>query len=58
MVRVIVTGVAGRMGSTIVRLIQNEPEMEIVGGTEVKDYEGIDIGVAARIKDVGIQSYL
>ena len=34
MIRTVVTGVTGRMGSTLVRLVGADPGMEVVGGTD------------------------
>lgn len=34
MVRTLITGIAGRMGSTLERMVQADPELELVAGTE------------------------
>ena len=56
MIRTIVTGVNGRMGATLVRMAGNETDMRVVGGTEKKgsDVLGVDVGIAARFKEVGV----
>jgi 4-hydroxy-tetrahydrodipicolinate reductase len=49
--RVVVTGVTGRMGSLLVRLIRDTPGFTLVGGTERPGSPavGLDVGLAARI---------
>src|SRR5712692_1441227 len=56
MIRTIVTGVNGRMGATLVRMVGSEADMRVVGGTERKGSEflGVDVGAAARFKEVGV----
>jgi 4-hydroxy-tetrahydrodipicolinate reductase len=56
MIRVVVTGVAGRMGGTLVRMVQDEPGMSVVGGTEQKASPviGQDVGVVARLPALGV----
>jgi len=55
-VRAVVTGVGGRMGGTVVRLIRGERGMEVVGGTEAKGSPavGADIGELAHLPRLGI----
>lgn len=54
MVNVIVTGAAGRMGSTIIRLISEDDELNLVGALERNGFEEIDAGVPANIKPTGV----
>ena len=51
MIRVVVTGVAGRMGSTVVRAVRDQQDMRVVGGTELKGSTaiGMDVGLAAQL---------
>jgi 4-hydroxy-tetrahydrodipicolinate reductase len=50
-IRIIVTGVTGRMGETLVRMVRDEPGMSLVGGTERKGHGaiGLDVGLATRL---------
>lgn len=50
MINVAVTGIAGRMGATIARLVRADPELKLIGGTErsgspalATDHEGVAI---------------
>lgn len=38
MIGVVVTGVAGRMGSTLARLVEEDPDLYLVGATEAPDH--------------------
>jgi 4-hydroxy-tetrahydrodipicolinate reductase len=49
--RVVVTGIAGRMGSTLARMIRAAPDLELVAGTERAPVEGLGIPVATRLED-------
>lgn len=51
MIRVVVTGVAGRMGSTLVQMVREQPDMKVVGGTERQGSSAIgqDVGSVARM---------
>src|SRR5262245_13177626 len=51
MIRVVVTGVAGRMGSTVVRAVRDQQDMRFVGGPELKGSTaiGMDVGLAAQL---------
>lgn len=55
-VKVIVTGACGRMGSTNIRLILEDKELELVGAVERKGHENIgkDIGEIIFGKKIGI----
>ncbi len=55
MQKVIVTGAAGRMGSTNVRLVVNDSELELVGAVEREGFEPIDAGIPANIGEIGIK---
>ncbi len=48
---VVVTGVTGRMGSTLVRMVGDTPGLRIVGGTERQGSpaRGQDVGAAAKL---------
>ncbi len=50
-IRTVITGVTGRMGSTLVRMVRAEPGMTVVGGTERKGHAavGLDVGLAVRL---------
>jgi 4-hydroxy-tetrahydrodipicolinate reductase len=55
MVNVVVTGVAGRMGGHIVRMIRDWPELALVGGVERAGYAGpADAGEAAGLPRMGV----
>src|SRR5512137_2440913 len=56
MIRVVVTGVSGRMGSAIVRLVRDADDMRLVGATEQASSPviGIDAGLAARLAPLEI----
>jgi 4-hydroxy-tetrahydrodipicolinate reductase len=51
LIRAVITGVVGRMGSTVVRMVRDQRDMKVVGGTERKGDAaiGLDVGVAARL---------
>ena len=51
MIRTVVTGVAGRMGSTIVRLVRDSEDLKLVGATERPGsaHLGLDVGLASRL---------
>lgn len=53
MIRTLVTGVAGRMGSTLARLLRESSDMTLVGGTEQKGSPavGSDVGSGALVHD-------
>ncbi len=55
MINVIVTGAAGRMGSTIIRLINSDKALNIIGAVERKDFEEIDAGIPANIGSIGVK---
>lgn len=57
MIKVIVTGVLGRMGSTIIRLVTEQTDMELVSGVERKHHPkiGTDIGLLLGLRNkIGI----
>ena len=45
-IRTVVTGVTGRMGQTLARIVHEDPAMVLVGGTERKGSAaiGVDVG--------------
>ena len=51
MIRTVVTGVAGRMGSSIVRFVRDAEDMELAGATERPGsaHIGLDVGLACRL---------
>ncbi|MBI5548976.1 MAG: 4-hydroxy-tetrahydrodipicolinate reductase, partial [Deltaproteobacteria bacterium] len=51
MIRTVVTGVAGRMGSSIVRFVRDSDDMKLVGATERPGsaHIGLDVGLACRL---------
>ncbi len=55
MIRVVVTGAAGRMGGHLVRMIRAEPGMALVGATERPGFSpGLDAGIAAGLPSIGV----
>ena len=54
MQKVIVTGAAGRMGSTNIRLVINDDELTLVGAVERKGFQKIDAGIPANIGEIGV----
>lgn len=54
MINVIVTGAAGRMGSTIIRLIHNDSQLKVVGAVEREGFTPVDAGTFANIGEMGI----
>ncbi len=54
MINVIVTGAAGRMGSTIIRLINGDSELKVVGAVEREGFEEIDAGIPANLGEIGV----
>ncbi len=56
MIKVAVTGAAGRMGSGIVRKITEQDDMEVVAAIELPNtpLEGKDIGIQAGIDELGV----
>ncbi len=51
MIRTVVTGVAGRMGSSIVKAVRDTDDMQLVGATERPGSGniGLDVGLACRL---------
>jgi 4-hydroxy-tetrahydrodipicolinate reductase len=51
MIRTVVTGVAGRMGSSIVRFVRDAEDMKLVGATERPGSAaiGLDVGLSCRL---------
>jgi len=56
MIKVSIMGVAGRMGQTILRLLNNENDVHIVGATEIVGHPeiGSDIGILSGQGELGI----
>ncbi len=55
MQRVIVTGAAGRMGSTIIRLVSEDRDLKLAGAVEREGFDVIDAGIPANIGEIGIK---
>jgi 4-hydroxy-tetrahydrodipicolinate reductase len=57
MIRTVVTGVAGRMGSSIVRFVRDSHDMVLVGATESEGSAslGLDAGLVCRLGAMEIQ---
>ncbi len=57
MIKVAVTGAAGRMGSGIVRKITEQEDMEVVAAIEIPNtpLEGKDIGVHVGVGELGVE---
>ena len=57
MIRVAVTGAAGRMGSGIVRKITEQEDMEVVAAIEIPNspLAGKDVGLQAGIDELGVE---
>ena len=55
-IRVVVAGVLGRMGGTLVRMVRDQEDMKVVGGTERKGSSAIgsDVGRAAQLEPLGV----
>jgi len=53
LVKVVVTGAAGRMGREVVRAVSNTPGMGVVGAVD-PNHAGEDAGVVAGIKPLGV----
>jgi 4-hydroxy-tetrahydrodipicolinate reductase len=49
--RIAITGVTGRMGSALVRMVRDDAKLKLVGGTELKGHAavGLDVGLAAHL---------
>jgi 4-hydroxy-tetrahydrodipicolinate reductase len=54
MIRVIVSGAAGRMGRRLLELVQQDPETIVVGALESADHPAIGQAVASLITDVPV----
>ncbi len=55
MIRVVVTGAAGRMGGHIIRAVRSEPGLALAGATERPGFQtGVDAGVVAGLPALGI----
>lgn len=57
MIKTVVAGVSGRMGSTIAKLVHADEELALVGGFERADHPkiGVDIGEVIGIGPLGIK---
>lgn len=51
-IRTVITGVSGRMGATLVRMVRDAPGFRVVGGTDKPDSAAVgkDVGVVARLE--------
>lgn len=54
-IRAVITGLTGRMGSTLARMCQQDSTLLLVGGTERKGHPaiGTDAGLAAKLPPLG-----
>ncbi|MBN1824084.1 MAG: 4-hydroxy-tetrahydrodipicolinate reductase [Endomicrobiales bacterium] len=52
MVKLVVTGAAGRMGSSIIRLAGNDPAVEVVGAVEIKGSTALGTGKPPVTDDI------
>ena len=57
MIKVAVTGAAGRMGSGIIRKISEQDDMEVVAAIEIPNspLAGNDAGIQAGIGEIGVE---
>ena len=57
MIKVAVTGAAGRMGSGIIRKISEQDDMEVVAAIEIPNtpLDGKDAGIQAGIGEMGVK---
>ena len=57
MIKVAVTGAAGRMGSGIIRKISEQDDMEVVAAIEMPNtpLAGVDAGIKAGIGEIGVE---
>ena len=57
MIKVAVTGAAGRMGSGIIRKISEQDDMEVVAAIEIPNspLDGKDAGMQAGIGEIGVK---
>lgn len=55
-IKTVITGAAGRMGTTLVRLVLEDPAFELIGGTEAKGHValGEDLGALAGSPAIGV----
>ncbi len=56
MLRIAVTGAAGKMGITVIKVIEGDKELKLAGALEAADsqYIGMDAGIFAGIGNIGI----
>jgi 4-hydroxy-tetrahydrodipicolinate reductase len=54
MIKAIITGAAGRMGSTIIRLINSDNNLEVIGAVEREGFSPVDAGIPANIGEIGV----
>lgn len=56
-IKTVVTGAAGRMGRTLIKLVLESPEFELIGGTEARGHValGEDLGALAGSPAIGIR---
>ncbi|NVJ22197.1 4-hydroxy-tetrahydrodipicolinate reductase [Myxococcus sp. AM011] len=57
MIRTVITGITGRMGSTLLRLTRDAEDLQVVGATERPGSTavGLDAGLAARLGALEVQ---
>jgi 4-hydroxy-tetrahydrodipicolinate reductase len=54
--RVVVTGINGRMGSTLARMIREAKDLTLVAATEKAPVSGLDVPVVTRLEDAIAQA--
>src|SRR5687768_3276928 len=57
MTRTVITGITGRMGSTLLRLVRDAEDLQVAGATERPGSAsvGLDAGLAARLGALEVQ---
>lgn len=52
MIKVLVSGASGNMGKEVIRAVLDQPELELVGGVDIRD-EGVDLTENAGLEPCG-----
>lgn len=57
-IRTVITGISGRMGSLLVRLVRDTPEFILHGGTDKPGHAtvGLDVGLAAHVAPLEVST--
>ncbi len=56
MIKVLINGAGGKMGRAVVKAVQSDPELQLVGGVD-KGLAGEDLGVLAGIEKLQLGAY-